>query len=127
MSSLPGKHQAVAALHGGRPVCDHTNSELVWKHGGAVDAPAGSCGGERAQKLTKLLLNVSIQNSLGPVRVVLSPDYTVGDLIKAAVEMYVKEKRRPLLPTTNPGYYDLHYSQFSLQSKFSKPMIYLII
>ncbi|XP_019156254.1 PREDICTED: uncharacterized protein LOC109152995 [Ipomoea nil] len=123
--SLPAKHQAVAAMHGGRPVCscDHTNSEMVWKHvrhGGVMDAPAASSsygGGERAaQKLTKLLLNVSIQNSLGPLRVVLSPENTVGDLIKAAVEMYVKEKRRPLLPATHPSHYELHYSQFSLQS-----------
>ncbi|XP_031125678.1 uncharacterized protein At4g22758-like [Ipomoea triloba] len=112
--SLPAKH---AAMHGGRPVCDHTNSEMVWKHGGGVmGAPAASYGGERAQKLTKVLLNVSFQNSLGPLRVVLSPENTVGDLITAAVEMYVKEKRRPLLPATHPGHYELHYSQFSLQS-----------
>nr|GMD99119.1 protein cornichon homolog 4-like [Ipomoea batatas] len=112
--SLPAKH---AAMHGGRPVCDHTNSEMVWKHGGGVmDAPAATYGGERAQKLTKVLLNVSFQNSLGPLRVVLSPENTVGDLITAAVEMYVKEKRRPLLPAAHPGHYELHYSQFSLQS-----------
>ncbi|RAL54667.1 unnamed protein product [Cuscuta campestris] len=84
--------------------------------GGIVDAPAANRGGIRGlQKLTKLLLNVNVQNGLGPIRVVLSPGNTVGDLIKEAVELYAKEKRRPLLSSPNPACYELHYSQFNLQ------------
>ncbi|KAK8562430.1 hypothetical protein V6N12_010508 [Hibiscus sabdariffa] len=67
-------------------------------------------------KLTKLLLNVTIQGSLGAVQVVMSPENTVGDLILAAVGQYSKEGRRPILPSTDASLFDLHYSQFSLES-----------
>ncbi|EOY33570.1 hypothetical protein QUC31_018876 [Theobroma cacao] len=66
-------------------------------------------------KLTKLLLNVTIQGSLGAVQVLMSPENTVGDLINAAVRQYSKEGRRPILPSTNASLFDLHYSQFSLE------------
>ncbi|GAB4824761.1 hypothetical protein Ancab_007625 [Ancistrocladus abbreviatus] len=71
---------------------------------------------EGRPKLTKLLLNVTIQGSLGAVQVLTSPELTVGDLIAAAVRQYVKEGRRPVLPTSVPAEFDLHYSQFSLES-----------
>ncbi|GFZ06950.1 hypothetical protein Acr_18g0011200 [Actinidia rufa] len=72
-----------------------------------------------ARRLTKLALNVNIQGSGGPVQVVMSPENAVGDLIKAALETYVKEMRRPLLKETDPRWFELHYSLFSLESKFS--------
>ncbi|KAK1558462.1 hypothetical protein Q3G72_012488 [Acer saccharum] len=68
------------------------------------------------QRLTKLLLNVNIERSLGPVQVVTSPEKRVSDLIKAAIEIYVKEKRRPLLKHTDFKSFQLHYSQYSLES-----------
>ncbi|XP_043723534.1 uncharacterized protein At4g22758-like [Telopea speciosissima] len=71
---------------------------------------------EMPVRMTKLLLNVTILRSLGAIQVVMSPESTVGDLIAAAVKLYAKEGRRPLLPTTNPAGFDLHYSQFSLES-----------
>lgn len=67
-------------------------------------------------KLTKLLLNVTIQRSPGPVQVLISPESTVHDLIAAAVRQYSKEGRRPALCSTDFSDYDLHYSQFSLAS-----------
>ncbi|XP_022756643.1 uncharacterized protein LOC111304361 [Durio zibethinus] len=67
-------------------------------------------------KLTKLLLNVTIQGSLGALQLVMSPENTVGDLIIAAVRQYSKEGRRPILPSTDASLCDLHYSQFSLES-----------
>ena len=70
-----------------------------------------------APRLTKLLLNVTVQRSLGPVQVLMPPDATVGDLVREAVRSYGKEGRRPLLPTVDPAGFDLHYSQFSLESK----------
>ncbi|ERN13300.1 hypothetical protein AMTR_s00041p00064960 [Amborella trichopoda] len=72
-------------------------------------------------RLTKLLLNVTVQRSLGHVHVVMSPENTVDDLIKAAINAYVKEGRRPLLSQVDPSCYELHYSQFSLESKLPKP------
>lgn len=68
-------------------------------------------------KLTKLLLNVTIQRSTGALQVLISPDSTVDDLIAAALRQYVKEGRRPVLPSTTAAHYGLHYSQFSLESK----------
>ncbi len=67
--------------------------------------------------MTKLLLNVTVQRSLGPVQVVMSPDSTVEDLIASALRQYEKEGRRLALPTMDPAGFDLHYSQFSLESK----------
>ncbi|KAI8573519.1 hypothetical protein RHMOL_Rhmol01G0284100 [Rhododendron molle] len=71
---------------------------------------------EQRPRLTKLLLNVTIQRSLGAVQVVMSPESAVGDLIAAALRQYAKEGRRPILPATDPSGFDLHYSQFSLES-----------
>ncbi|XP_050369849.1 uncharacterized protein LOC126787970 [Argentina anserina] len=71
---------------------------------------------EMRPKLTKLLLNVTIQGSVGAVQVVMSPESTVGDLVAAAVRQYEKEGRRPIFPSVDPSRFDLHYSQFSLES-----------
>ncbi|KAL4283233.1 hypothetical protein GQ457_16G008590 [Hibiscus cannabinus] len=67
-------------------------------------------------KWTKLLFNVTIQGSLGAVQVLMSPENTVGDLITAAVRQYSKEGRRPILPPADAALFDLHHSQFSLES-----------
>ncbi|XP_076906595.1 uncharacterized protein LOC143562762 [Bidens hawaiensis] len=67
-------------------------------------------------KLTKLLLNVTIQRSLGPVHVLVSPESTVGDLIVAALQKYDKECRRPVFSCLDCSGFELHYSQFSLES-----------
>ncbi|KAL2469219.1 hypothetical protein Fot_50795 [Forsythia ovata] len=50
-------------------------------------------------KLTKLLLHVTIQRSLGAVYVLMSPDATVDDLITVALRQYTKEGRRPIIST----------------------------
>ncbi|KAI3843022.1 hypothetical protein MKW92_009422 [Papaver armeniacum] len=71
---------------------------------------------DNKKKLTKLLLNVTIERSLGPVHVITSSEKSVEELIKSALEIYVKEKRRPLLIETNPSSFELHYSQFCLES-----------
>ncbi|CAH9124201.1 unnamed protein product [Cuscuta epithymum] len=67
-------------------------------------------------KLTKLLINVTVQRSTGALHVLISPESTVEDLIAAAIRQYVKEGRRPVLPSGNAADYGLHYSQFSLES-----------
>ena len=67
-------------------------------------------------KLTKLLLNVTIQRSLGPIHVLISPESTVHDLIAAVIRQYSKEGRRPALCSADSSDYDLHFSQFSLES-----------
>ena len=64
----------------------------------------------------KLLMKVTMLGSLGPVQILMRPDSTVGDLVEAAVRQYVKEGRRPILPSNVASDFDLHYSQFSLES-----------
>lgn len=65
----------------------------------------------------KLLLHVTVLGSLGPVKVVMTPESTVGDLLAASIRQYGKEGRRPFLPTTDPSAFDIHFSQFSLESE----------
>lgn len=77
---------------------------------------AGVSSPEARPKLTKLLLNVTIQRSLGAVHVLMSPEDTVGDLIAAALRQYLKEGRRPIFESLHPSAFGLHYSQFSLES-----------
>ncbi|XP_058734118.1 uncharacterized protein LOC131605822 [Vicia villosa] len=64
----------------------------------------------------KLLLKVTIENSLGAIQVLMLSEDTVEDLIKAALVFYEKEKRRPILKNYDPKSYDLHYSKFTFQS-----------
>lgn len=68
--------------------------------------------------LTKILVHVNVDRSFGQIHVVLSVEETVGDLIKAVIDFYLKERRRPLLAETDARCFDLHYSPFSLESKF---------
>ncbi|KAI3450670.1 hypothetical protein Pfo_007335 [Paulownia fortunei] len=67
-------------------------------------------------KLTKLLLNVTIQRCLGAVKVLMPLEATVEDLIAAALRQYAKEARLAVLPSSDASGFDLHYSQFSLES-----------
>ncbi|KAK9103570.1 hypothetical protein Sjap_020824 [Stephania japonica] len=63
----------------------------------------------------KVLVNVMVERSLGRVQVLMSPETRLEDLIKAVIEIYVKDKMRPLLPETSPQHFDLHYSQFTFE------------
>lgn len=66
----------------------------------------------------KLLLKVTVLGSVAPLQVLIRPELTVGDLVATALRQYVKEGRRPILPAMNASDFDLHYSQFSLESEF---------
>ena len=79
----------------------------------------------KSKRLTKVLVNVTIQGSVGTVQVLISPDLTVKDLIIAAIKQYAKEGRRPFLSCTNLEDFSLHYSQFSLESNFLPPLFHL--
>ncbi|MED6180623.1 hypothetical protein PIB30_011926 [Stylosanthes scabra] len=98
--------QATAELRRPRTVPD-----LISYRNAAVASP------EVSPRLPpKLLLKVTLLGSLAPVQLLMRPDSTVGDLISAAVRQFMKEGRRPILPTDEPSGFDLHYSQFSLES-----------
>lgn len=67
-------------------------------------------------KLTKVLLNVTVQGSVGAVQVLMSPASRVRDLISVTLKQYLKEGRRPVISGSSVDDFDLHYSQFSLES-----------
>ncbi|KAL9225615.1 hypothetical protein vseg_001518 [Gypsophila vaccaria] len=81
----------------------------------AALAAAEGGGGTRKKVLTKVLMNVNIQGSVGAVQVLVSLENTVGDLIVSVVKQYLKEGRRPIILVNDVLHFDLHYSQFSLQ------------
>ncbi|KAK9665980.1 hypothetical protein RND81_14G151000 [Saponaria officinalis] len=79
-------------------------------------AVAEGGGGVAPKKvLTKVLMNVNIQGSVGAVQVLVSLENTVGELISAVVKQYLKEGRRPIILVNDVVHFDLHYSQFSLE------------
>ncbi|KAF5183008.1 hypothetical protein FRX31_027405 [Thalictrum thalictroides] len=108
-ASFHGRNQATQAAILRRP---KTETDLLSSKKLTVVLP------KTTPKLTKLLLKVTIERSLGAINVIISSDLAVGDLIIAAVRQYTKEGRRPLLQTDDLSQFDLHYSQFSLESKF---------
>ncbi|XP_030451842.1 uncharacterized protein At4g22758 [Syzygium oleosum] len=117
-SSFHGR--SPAAMEAAKPLPrPRTVPELPARKGLAAQASASAAsaaGADEKPRLTKLLLNVTLQGSVGPVHVVTTPESTVGDLIAAALRQYLKEGRRPISPTADPSGFDLHYSQFSLES-----------
>lgn len=78
--------------------------------------PASFPAPERKLTPTKVLFNVAIQESVGTVQVLLNPESRVSDLICGALKQYVKERRRPVFSSSDADEFDLHYSQFSLES-----------
>ncbi|KAK7264437.1 hypothetical protein RJT34_32046 [Clitoria ternatea] len=98
----------------GRKLQNSPPEKHVWRF---VPAPLSpKLHAESQVRAWKVLVNVTIENRLGAVQVLVSPEETVGDLIKAALVSYEREKRRPLLNNTDPECYRLHYSSFALQS-----------
>ncbi|KAI4370031.1 hypothetical protein MLD38_018418 [Melastoma candidum] len=67
---------------------------------------------DERQRLRKLLIHVTVGRYVGAVRVVVSQEDTVVDLVVATGEAYRKEMRRPLLGEKDPRLYRLHYSPF---------------
>eukprot|EP00253_Pinus_taeda_P032241 PITA_32241 len=68
---------------------------------------------DEALGANKLLVNVTVARSLGPLRELLSKDATVEDAIKATLVLYAKEGRKPILSNTSASF-GLHYSQFCI-------------
>lgn len=111
-SSFHGQSSAAATPMPSQLRRPKTVPDLVSHRTHTGSPPDGS-----PRKPPKLLLHVTMLGSLGPVKVVMTPETTVGDLVAASVRQYLKEGRRPFLPTTDPSGFDLHYSQFSLESE----------
>jgi len=89
-----------------------THPELLnrdqWRQTGLMNNPV-----DQGLSANKLLVNVTVARSIGPLRALLSTDATVEDAIKATFVLYAKEGRKPLL-SNDPTSFGLHYSQFSI-------------
>jgi len=102
----------------------HNSQPEKEKHPGNVDrrfvstplTPPKMQTNDSILRPSKLLLKVTIENSVGPMQMLMLSEDTVEDLIKAALVFYEKDKRRPILKNTDPRCYDLHYSQFTFES-----------
>jgi hypothetical protein len=77
--------------------------------------PWAEAGGRAAAAPSKVLVTVAVQRSMWPLHVMARAEWRVADLVAAALALYVREGRRPLLPSGDPSAFGLHYSQFSLQ------------
>nr|XP_027079684.1 uncharacterized protein LOC113702754 isoform X1 [Coffea arabica]XP_027083039.1 uncharacterized protein LOC113705392 [Coffea arabica] len=103
----------------GRALLEFPNPRAKSKTPGGIPDATGKLASaawlSNGRKPTKLLMNVNLQSSLGPVQVVMPQEDSVGDLIKAVVDIYTREKRRPLLTSSDHRIYELHYSQFCLE------------
>lgn len=69
------------------------------------------------KKDTKILVNVTVEGSPGPVKVVAKLSSSVEETIKLVVDKYNAESRAPKLDRDSSSVFELHYSYFSLQSK----------
>nr|BAJ93697.1 predicted protein [Hordeum vulgare subsp. vulgare] len=83
--------------------------------------PVAALSERPAPRLTRLLVNVTVERSLWPVHVLLAADATVADLARAAVAVYASEDRRPQLPgddgaTDAAARFELHLSKYALDA-----------
>ena len=95
----------------------NTNPELLnrdqWRH---TTTLVNNPDQDQALSINKMLVNVTVAQSSGPLRLLLSKDATVEEVIKETPALYAKEGRKPLL-TNDPTSFGLHYSQFSIDCK----------
>jgi hypothetical protein len=69
------------------------------------------------KKDSKVVVNVTVEGSPGPVRTLVKLGATVEETIKVVVHKYGEEGRTPKLDRDAPASFELHHSYFSLKSK----------
>lgn len=113
--------QALAAMHGGgEPEVVEPYRRLLQQRMEPLSSfgpPADSDVDRDDRRLTRLLVNVTVDRSLWPVHLVLGADATVADLVRAAVAAYAREGRRPPLAGAADDGFELHLDKYSLQSR----------
>ncbi|OEL13380.1 hypothetical protein BAE44_0025602, partial [Dichanthelium oligosanthes] len=65
----------------------------------------------------KVVVSVTVEGSVGPVKAMVKLGASVGEAIAAVVERYAREGRSPRLDPAAADGFQLHHSHFSLQSK----------
>ncbi|KAK4557996.1 hypothetical protein RGQ29_007659 [Quercus rubra] len=71
---------------------------------------------EGYKKDAKVVVNVTVEGSPGPVRTMVKLGASVEETIKVVVDKYSKEGRTPKLDQGAPPSFELHNSYFSLKS-----------
>jgi len=65
----------------------------------------------------KVVVSVTVEGSVGPVKAMVRLGASVGEAIAAVLERYAREGRSPRLDPAAAQSFQLHHSHFSLQSK----------
>ncbi|KAL9438700.1 hypothetical protein AB3S75_024385 [Citrus x aurantiifolia] len=68
------------------------------------------------KKDAKVVVNVTVEGSPGPIRTMVKLGSSVDDTIKTVVDKYNEEGRTPKLQKHPASSFELHHSHFSLQS-----------
>ncbi|XP_075641081.1 uncharacterized protein At4g22758 [Castanea sativa] len=71
---------------------------------------------EGYKKDAKVVVNVTVEGSPGPVRTMVKLGASVEETIKVVVDKYSEEGRTPKLDQGAPSSFELHHSHFSLES-----------
>lgn len=79
----------------------------------AFSPPSGL---EGYNKDAKVVVNVTVEGSPGPIRTMVKLGSSVDDTIKTVVDKYKEEGRTPKLHKDSASSFELHQSYFSLQS-----------
>lgn len=74
-----------------------------------------SCEEREYNKDAKVVVNVTVEGSPGPIRTMVKLGSSVDDTIKLVLEKYAKEGRCPKLDSQSISSFELHQSYFSLQ------------
>lgn len=80
-------------------------------------------GGGGYRKDAKVVVNVTVEGSPGPIRTMVQLGSSVEETIRIVVNKYSKEGRSPLLDKHAASTFELHQSYFSLQCLSKSDMI----
>lgn len=69
-------------------------------------------------KDAKVVVNVTVEGSPGPIRAMVKLSSSVEETIKLVIDKYGEQRRTPHLDKDAISTFELHHSYFSLQSKF---------
>lgn len=64
-----------------------------------------------------MVVNVTVEGSVGPIRMMVKLGSSVDDTIKLVMNKYKEEGRMPKIDRDRSTGFELHHSYFSLQSK----------
>ncbi|KAF2313168.1 hypothetical protein GH714_009574 [Hevea brasiliensis] len=82
---------------------------------------------EGYKKDAKVVVNVTVEGSPGPVRTMVKLGSSVEDTIKLVVDKYAEEGRTPKLDKDAASSCELHHSYFSLQSLDKSELIGILV